>query len=104
MGYWSVHQGYWLIREMKLHSAVTEIHAGEVVIIPSNVDTKRNSSNPHQSVPRTAAATSPCLWQDGKLSLLEGLKPAMMPALVIGVQHDVPPTCLLRLFPGPRLQ
>ncbi|CAE6954642.1 cysA [Symbiodinium sp. KB8] len=27
--------------------------------------------------------------KDGKLSLLEGLKPAMMPALVIGVQHDV---------------
>ena len=27
--------------------------------------------------------------QDGKPSLLEGLKPAMMPALVIGVQHDV---------------
>ena len=28
--------------------------------------------------------------QDGKPSLLEGLKEAMMPALVIGVQHDVP--------------
>eukprot|EP00437_Effrenium_voratum_P071560 CAMPEP_0181489134 /NCGR_PEP_ID=MMETSP1110-20121109/48792_1 /TAXON_ID=174948 /ORGANISM="Symbiodinium sp., Strain CCMP421" /LENGTH=521 /DNA_ID=CAMNT_0023615891 /DNA_START=28 /DNA_END=1593 /DNA_ORIENTATION=- len=27
--------------------------------------------------------------KDGKLSLLDGLKPAMMPALVIGVQHDV---------------
>ena len=28
--------------------------------------------------------------QDGKPCLLEGLKGAMMPALVIGVQHDVP--------------
>ena len=33
--------------------------------------------------------------QDGKMSLMEGLKPAMMPALVIGVQHDVPPAACL---------